>query len=100
MPAFLPDREHICDPVALTEQYNAAAAGKRATEAGLKAIDPVPQLTADDVRAMVTQLGEMTKALDRADRNDLAELKKCVRGGTRTLTTRLELQADALGRTL
>lgn len=71
MPAFLPDRGHICDPVAPTEQHNAAAADKRATEAGLKAVAPVPQLTADDICAMVTQHGEMTKALDR---NDLAEL--------------------------
>ncbi|HEY0619386.1 MAG TPA: hypothetical protein VGD15_17415 [Kribbella sp.] len=65
--------------------------------------------TADDIRALVTQLGDMAKALDRADRNDLAEpyealdlavaydhrqqvaevsftpalrgVKKCVRGG-------------------
>lgn len=71
MPAFLPDRGHICDPVAPTEQYNAAAAEQRAAAAGLKAVAPVRQLTADDIRAMVTQLGEMTKALDR---NDLAEL--------------------------
>ncbi|TCM34420.1 hypothetical protein EV648_1273 [Kribbella sp. VKM Ac-2568] len=104
------------DPEARTAQYNAAAADKRAAEAGLKAVDPVPQLTADGSRAVVTQLGDMAKALDRADRNDLAELyetlglavaydhrlqvaevsitpalrgvKKCVRGGTRTLTTR------------
>lgn len=109
------------DPEARTEQYNAAAADKRAAEAGLKAVDPVPQLTADDIRAVVTQLADMANALDRADRNDLAELyetlglavaydhrlqvaevsitpalrgvKKCVRGRTRTLTTRLALRA-------
>lgn len=62
------------DPEARTEQYNAAAADKRAAEAGLKAVDPVPQLTADDIRAVVTQLADMANALDRADRNDLAEL--------------------------
>jgi hypothetical protein len=62
------------DPEALTEQYNAAVADKRAAEAGLKTVDPVPQLIADDIRAMVTHLGDMAKALDRADRNDLAEL--------------------------
>ncbi|TCC07732.1 hypothetical protein [Kribbella soli] len=62
------------DPETLTEQYNAAAADKRAAEVGPKAVDPVPQLTADDIRALVTQLGDMAKALDLADRNDLAEL--------------------------
>ena len=55
------------DPEARTEQYNAAAADKRAAEAGLKAVDPVPQLTADDICAVVTQLGDMAKALDRAE---------------------------------
>jgi hypothetical protein len=34
----------------------------------------VPELTADDIRAMVTQFGDMAKVVDRADRNDLAEL--------------------------
>lgn len=98
------------DPEALTEQYNGAVAEKRAAQAGLTAIDPVPRLTAGDMCAMVTHLGDMANALDRADRNDLAELydalglaiaydhrlqvaevsitpalrgvKKCVRGGT------------------
>ncbi|WP_134004934.1 recombinase family protein [Kribbella sp. VKM Ac-2566] len=98
------------DPETLTEQYNAAAADKRAAESGLKAVDPLPQLTANDIRALVTQLGDMAKALDHADHKDLAELyealglaiaydhrlqvaevsitpalrgvKKCVRGGT------------------
>jgi hypothetical protein len=98
------------DPEALTEQYNRAVAEKRAADAGLTALDPAPQLTPGDIRAMVTQFGDMAKALDLADRNDLAELyeglglaiaydhqlqvaevsitptlrgtKKCVRGGT------------------
>ncbi|GAA3114247.1 hypothetical protein JOF29_003706 [Kribbella aluminosa] len=115
------------DPETLTEQYNAAAADKRAAEVGLKVVDPVPQLTADDIRTMVTQLGDMAKALDLADRHDFAELyealgltiaydhrlqvaevsitpalrgvKKCVRGQTRTLTTRLDLAFDPAGRT-
>lgn len=105
------------DPEGLTDQYNAAVAEKRAAEAGLAAIEPLPKLTAADVRAMIAHLGDMTKALGRANSEDLAQLYQalalsisydhrmrvaevsitpathrvstCVRGGTRTLTTRL-----------
>lgn len=44
--ASLPDHPHYRD-----QQYNAAVADNRAAEAGLNAVDPLPQLAADDIRA-------------------------------------------------
>lgn len=62
------------DPDALTDQYNAAAADKRAAEAELAAV-PVPErVTADEIRTMVARLGDMATVLDRANRADLTEL--------------------------
>jgi hypothetical protein len=55
------------DPEQLTSQYNAAAAEKRAAQAGLDAVEVTERLTADEVRAMVAQLGDMRKVLDRAE---------------------------------
>jgi len=96
-----------------------AVAEKRAAEAGLAAIEYPPQLTPKEIRAMIDQLGDIGRVLDRANRRDLAELydalrlvvdydhrmriaevsvtptprvdSVCVRGGIRTLTTRLVL---------
>jgi hypothetical protein len=109
------------DPAELTAQYNAAAAEKRAAEAGLATIEHPPRLTPKEIRSMVDQLGDIGQVLDRANPKDLAELydglrlavdydhrtrvadvsimptprvdSVCVRGGTRTLTTRLDLTA-------
>jgi hypothetical protein len=93
-------------------------AEKRAAEAMLAAIEPSQQLTAPETPEMIAELGDVARELDQADREDLAELYdalglaitygdaqtradvfisprgyKCVRGGTRTLTTRLRLSA-------
>jgi hypothetical protein len=107
------------DPEQLTSQYNAAVAEKRAAQAGMDALEVTERLTASEVREIVAELGDVGKALRRADRGDLADLYKApdlavtfdhrgrtaevfmnptthvvkvgVRGGTRALTTRLEL---------
>lgn len=62
------------DPEALTGQYNAAVAEKKAALAGLEALKPAERLSASDIRAMVKELGAMKAVLDRADRGDLADL--------------------------
>ncbi|MEU4390157.1 recombinase family protein [Kribbella sp. NPDC023855] len=62
------------DPEALTGQYNAAVAEKKAALAGLEALEPAERLGASDIRAMVKELGAMKAVLDRADRGDLADL--------------------------
>ena len=67
------------DPDGLTSQYNAAVAEKRAAVAGLDALEPTERLTAEDVRAMVDQLGGMRMVLDLAERGDLAELYRTLR---------------------
>jgi hypothetical protein len=85
----------------------------------LEAIEPAHQLPAQEIRKMVTELGDMARVLDEANRDDLAELYKALglaisytthtRGpmspsarvwlsplsewGTRTSTTRLDLTA-------
>ncbi|TCM33108.1 hypothetical protein EV648_1333 [Kribbella sp. VKM Ac-2568] len=107
------------DPEVLASQYNAAVAGRKAALAGLEALEPAERLSTADIRVMVEELGAMKTVLDQADRGDLAELYGAlgldvsynyktrvadvsirpappvvsmrVRGGTRTLTTRLRL---------
>jgi hypothetical protein len=61
------------DPEALTGQYNAAVAEKKAALAGLEALEPAERLSASDIRAMVKELGAMKRVLDLADRGDLAD---------------------------
>lgn len=62
------------DPEQLTSQYNAAVAEKRAAQAGMDAIEVTERLSANEVREMIAELGDMRKVLDRADRGDLADL--------------------------
>ncbi|MEU8223631.1 recombinase family protein [Kribbella sp. NPDC048915] len=62
------------DPVALTEQYNAAAAEKRSAEAELSALKVPERVSAEDIRKMVQDLGDMTVALDQADASDMRSL--------------------------
>jgi hypothetical protein len=62
------------DPAALTEQYNAAVAGKRSAEAELSAVKVPERVSADDIRQMVRELGDMTAALDQADAGDMRAL--------------------------
>jgi hypothetical protein len=62
------------DPEALTSQYNAATAEKKAALAGLEALEPAERLSAADIRAMEQELGAVKAVLDQADRGDLADL--------------------------
>jgi hypothetical protein len=66
------------DPDGLTSQYNAAAIDKRAAEAALAAIEPSQRLTGEDIRKTITELGDMARVLDSADREDLADLYKAL----------------------
>jgi hypothetical protein len=59
-------------------QFSASAIDKRAAEAALAAIEPSQQLTGDDIRKMITELGDMARVLDSADGEDLAELYKAL----------------------
>ncbi|WP_328993667.1 hypothetical protein OG394_04885 [Kribbella sp. NBC_01245] len=67
------------EPEALTSQYNAAVAEKRAAEAGIDSLQPTERLSSTEIRAMVDELGEMKLVLDTADRGDLAELYEALR---------------------
>ncbi|WP_328993662.1 recombinase family protein [Kribbella sp. NBC_01245] len=67
------------DPEALTSQYNAAVAEKRAAEAGIDSLQPTALLTSTEIRAMVDELGDMKLVLDTADRGDLADLYDALR---------------------
>ncbi|TDW92878.1 hypothetical protein EV137_0145 [Kribbella pratensis] len=111
------------DPVELRAQYNAAAAEKHAAEAALAAAPSEKGLTREELEAHVNQLSDVARALDSAEPEELSELysslrlsltyhhidqtvdvevdpltdrvdKYRVRGGTRTLTTRLDLELD------
>jgi len=106
------------DPVELREQYNLAVAEKRNAEAALAVVPHEPGVSRRELEAIIDGLGDMAQALDRAEPEHLAELysalrlsltyhhaeqvvdvevdpladrvdKLRVRGGTRTLTTRL-----------
>jgi cysteine sulfinate desulfinase/cysteine desulfurase-like protein len=110
------------DPVELREQYNAAVAEKRATESWLAAASNERGISRAELEAYVDQLGDMATALISAEPQERSELhaslrfsltyhnteqiidvevdpigdrvdKLRVRGGTRTLTTRLDLIA-------
>jgi hypothetical protein len=54
------------DPEALTEQYNAAVAEKKAADARLEAVGPSERLTAGELRAMVDRLGDIERVLAQA----------------------------------
>ena len=56
------------DPEALTSQYNAAVAEKKAALAGLDALQPAERTSGADIRAMVDELGAMKVVLDQAER--------------------------------
>jgi hypothetical protein len=106
----------------LREPYNLAVSEKRAAEATLAALPAEESVGRHELEAMICGLPDMAQALDRAASEDLAELyaplrlsltyhhaeqvvdvavdaladrvaKLRVRGGTRTLTTRLALSA-------
>ena len=107
-------------------RHNATAAEKRSAGAELRTVKVPEQVSAEDIRTVVEELGDMTAALDQADASDVRALYEAlglevsynhetrspevavspalrgfsvgVRGGTRTLTTRLDLDADSKGR--
>lgn len=62
------------DPVELREQYNAAAADKRAAESALAAARDQTGIGRAELEAYLDQLGDMTTALGRAEPEELAEL--------------------------
>jgi hypothetical protein len=66
------------DPEALTGQYNAAVVERRAAEAAFAALEPSDRLTAEEIRGVVAELGDMREVLDRANRRDLAELYRAL----------------------
>ena len=110
------------DPVELRAQYNAAVAEQRAAETALAAAPDESRVSREELEAYVDQLGNAARALGRAEPEELAELysslrlsltchhvelivevevdpladrvdKYRVRGGTRTLTTRLTMSS-------
>ncbi|MFC9689119.1 hypothetical protein ACFTSF_11305 [Kribbella sp. NPDC056951] len=113
------------DPAELRDQYNAAAAEKQVAERALAALPEQQSLSRDQLVTHVDQLGDVGRALDAADPGELYEALKVgltynyadqsvgveidpladrvakyrVRGRTRTLTTRLDLEPDLRDRT-
>jgi hypothetical protein len=61
------------DPAELRDQYNAAVAEKRAAELALKAEPTSTSLSRRELAAMVDSLGDMAKALGRAEPTDVAD---------------------------
>ncbi|TCC32650.1 hypothetical protein E0H75_42680 [Kribbella capetownensis] len=109
------------DPAELQEQYNLAVGEKRTAESALKALPDEETVSREELLTIIDELGDMAHALDRAHPKDLAELcaalhlsltyhhteqivdvevdpladrvaKLRVRGGARTLTTRVCLK--------
>jgi hypothetical protein len=62
------------DPADLREQYNAAVAEKRAAESALTAAPRESSLSRQELAVVVDSLGDMTRALERAEPRQLAEL--------------------------
>jgi hypothetical protein len=104
----------------LRDQYNLAVGEKRAAETALATAPQEAGISRDELERIIISLGDMARALDRAEPEQLAELyaalrlsltyhhaeqiidvevdpladrvdKYRVRGGTRTITTRLRL---------
>jgi hypothetical protein len=106
------------DPAALVELINDAHAQREAPRAEVEGVSAQSTLAADEVRAMLEDLGDIGRALNRADPAQLEKFYEAlrlemvydaesrvvqvtvrptdrgsagVRGGIRTLTTRIEL---------
>lgn len=67
------------DPAELREQYNAAAAEKRSAEKALAATQNDQGMSRQELESHVDRLGDLTRALDRADREQLTELYAALR---------------------
>ena len=96
-------------------RHNATAAEKRSAEAELRTVKVPEQVSAEDIRTVVEELGDVRAlyealGLEVSDNHEtrspevalspaLRGFSVGVRGGTRTLTTRLELEADPPART-
>lgn len=62
------------EPDALKDQFNAAAAEKRAAEAELAGVSATRQLTPTDIRDLITQVGDVHRIIAKAQKADLAQL--------------------------
>ncbi|MGW6194828.1 recombinase family protein [Kribbella sp. NPDC055110] len=67
------------DPTELREQYNAAVAEKRAAEAALAEEPNERGLSREDLEAYVDQLGDVGRALNTAEPEELSELYSSLR---------------------
>jgi hypothetical protein len=67
------------DPTELREQYNAAVAEKRAAESALTTAPRETSLSRQELAVVVDSLGDMTRALERAEPRQLAELYASLR---------------------
>lgn len=67
------------DPVELRERYNAAVAEKRSAEAALAAVAIEQGLSREELETYVDQLGDISRALDAAEPEELSELYSSLR---------------------
>ncbi|MQA27684.1 MAG: recombinase family protein [Micromonosporaceae bacterium] len=67
------------DPESLREQYNAAAAEKRSAEADLAAVPEQRGVNRDELRGLVDTIGDMTRVINEAEPQDLADLYQALR---------------------
>lgn len=67
------------DPTELREQYNAAVAEKRAAEAGLAEVPQERGLSREDLESYIDQLGDVGRALNTAEPEELSELYSSLR---------------------
>ncbi len=67
------------DPAELREQYNLAVGEKRAAEAALAAAPREADLSRHEIETIIDGLGDIGRALDRAEAADLAGLYAALR---------------------
>ncbi|WP_328324396.1 recombinase family protein [Kribbella sp. NBC_00382] len=67
------------DPAALREQYNAAVAEKRAAETAITQIPPEAVMSREELAGYIDQLGDMARALERADPEERSQLYGALR---------------------
>ncbi|GAA0946545.1 recombinase family protein [Kribbella koreensis] len=67
------------DPAALREQYNAAVAEKRAAETAITQVPPEAVMSREELEGYVDQLGDMARALERAEPEERSQLYGALR---------------------
>ncbi|MDX6283000.1 MAG: hypothetical protein QOH03_4071 [Kribbellaceae bacterium] len=67
------------DPTALREQYNAAVAEKRAAETAITQVPPEAVMSREELEGYVDQLGDMARALERAEPEERSQLYGALR---------------------